>query len=145
MVDLQRHITGAGDLTDLPRIMQFVDSVFSEAEVDAAAWFDLELAIEEACANVIEHAYEGEGGAYRLTLTVRGSDLIITLVDHGTSFNPAEITAPELDLPLDERPIGGLGLHLMKLLMDEVSFSFGDEGNVLRMTKRNVIGRRPDV
>jgi anti-sigma regulatory factor (Ser/Thr protein kinase) len=145
MVDLTRQIRGAGDLADIPRIMEFVDSVFVEAGVDPAARFDLQLAIEEACTNVIEHAYAGAGGAYSLEIVACGPDLAITLVDRGRPFNPEEIAAPDLDVPLEERRIGGLGLHLMKQLMDEVYFSFTAQGNVLRMIKYDVVGGSPDA
>ena len=145
MVDLKRQIIGAGDLADIPRIMEFVDSVLAEAEVAPAARLDLQLAIEEACINVIEHAYGGAGGAYSLELVVCGPDLAITLVDHGRPFNPEEITTPDLDVPLEERRIGGLGLYLMKQLMDDVYFSFTEHSNLLRMIKHNVVGGSTDA
>jgi serine/threonine-protein kinase RsbW len=144
MGEFERCIEGAGTLDDLPRILEFVETACEDCGVTSEARFDVQLAVEEACANVIEHAYGGSGGPFSLELSANGADLVITLTDEGTTFDPDAITTPNLDIPLEERRIGGLGLHLMKKLMDEVRFSFTRDGNQLRMVKRNVIGASPD-
>jgi serine/threonine-protein kinase RsbW len=107
-----------------------------QAAIDPALRFDLQLAVEEACMNVIEHAYGGKGGEFTVCFEVCGPDAQITVTDHGQPFDPQDVPPPNLSLPLEERPVGGLGIFLMQQLMDDVEFIFSTKGNELRMVKR---------
>lgn len=127
-----------GRIADLAYLHGFVDDACQRAQVDPAAWFDLNLAVEEACANVIEHAYCGMGGELMVRFRARGPDVLITVTDHGEPFDPATVTLPDLRIPLENRPVGGLGLFLMQQLMDDVRFTFSADGNKLEMVKRGV-------
>lgn len=126
---------------DLPGILTFVEDACQQANVEPCLLFDLQLATEEACTNVIEHAYQGQGGALDIRFETHDGDVHITLHDHGRAFDPDAIHPPNTSLPLRHRPVGGLGLHLMYRLMDDVRFSFGPEGNTLLMVKRNAIAQ----
>jgi serine/threonine-protein kinase RsbW len=136
--DFQSELCMVGTVADLPRIIDFVESACEGAAIDPAVRFDLKLAVEEACANVIEHAYCGEGGELVVCFEALGPDVRITVTDQGRPFDPTEVAMPDLNLPLDERPIGGLGLFLMQQLMDDVEFAFTEEGNRLSMVKHRV-------
>ena len=127
-----------GTIAELPRILEFVEHVCEETDIDPAATFDLKLAVEEACTNVIEHAYSRKGGELTVCFDVCGPDASITVTDHGRPFVPDEVALPDLSLPLEERPVGGLGLFLMQQLMDDVRFEFSADGNRLSMVKRGV-------
>lgn len=143
MTTLQHELTVTGDHTALPQIADFVEAACEQCCVDPCARFDIQLAVEEACCNIIEHAYSSAGGRLHLRFEVKGPDVEVTLHDSGQPFDPAAIPTPDLERSLEERPIGGLGLHLMRQLMDEVSFDFaGDAGNTLAMVKRNAV-RQP--
>jgi anti-sigma regulatory factor (Ser/Thr protein kinase) len=134
----------SGQHNDLSRVVEFVEQACAEAGVDPAAWFDLQLATEEACANVIEHAYQRRGGRMEIRFEVQGDDVSITIHDHGRAFDPKSVPAPNLAAPLEERPLGGLGLHLMNKLMDEVRFDFSPhEGNTLVMVKHGIVREQP--
>ena len=68
------------------------------------------------------------------------SDVTITIHDQGRAFDPTSVPEPDLCCPLEERPLGGLGLHLMQKLMDEVRFTFSpEEGNTIVMVKRRIV------
>lgn len=136
--DFQSELCMVGTMAELPHIVEFVECACEEAAVDPAVRFDLKLAVEEACTNVIEHAYRGVGGELTVCFEVNGEDVRITVTDHGQPFDPGEVAMPDLSLPLEERPIGGLGLFLMQQLMDEVEFVFSKDGNRLSMVKRGV-------
>lgn len=136
--DFRSEMCISGTPAELPRIAEFVDDACEQAAIDPAMRFDLQLAVEEACMNVIEHAYGGKGGEFTVCIELLGPDAQITVTDHGRPFDPAEVALPNLDLPLEERPIGGLGIFLMQQLMDEVEFDFSANGNQLRMVKRGV-------
>jgi serine/threonine-protein kinase RsbW len=141
--DFESEVCMVGSMADLPRIIDFMELACEGAAIDPTARFDLKLAVEEACANVIEHAYGGEGGELTVCFAVCGPDVRITVTDRGQPFDPTQVTLPDLSVPLEQRPVGGLGLFLMQQLMDEVRFAFTDKGNQLSMVKLGVRPKAP--
>ncbi len=123
----------------LDEIREFVGAVaraggFSEREI-----YNIQLAADEAASNIIEHAYQGiRGGSIEVSCEVKNGVMTIILVDHGKPFDPSEIPAPDLTSDLSERKIGGLGLYLMRKLMDEVHYQAEPQKkrNTLTMIKR---------
>jgi serine/threonine-protein kinase RsbW len=139
MTSFRREFQLVGTMADLPRIGEFIEGACEQAGIAPAARFDVLMAVDEACSNVFEHAYSCRTGEVHLSFETRDGDLLIAVRDRGRAFNPAGVPAPDMGLPLEERPIGGLGLHLMRRLMDDVTFSFSPEhGNLLVMAKRGV-------
>lgn len=134
-----RELAVPGNIADLPEILAFVEAACEEAGVSPTLFFELQLAVEEACANVIEHAYNGKGGDLAIAFATCGHDVVITLRDHGRPFAPEAVVAPDMSLPLTRRRVGGLGMHLMSELMDEVQFNFAEGVNTLVMVKRNAV------
>jgi len=134
-----RELTVPGRTADLPDVLAFIEAACEEAGVLPELWFDLQLAVEEACTNVIEHAYDGKGGDLDITFAAPGRDVVLTVRDHGRPFAPEKVVAPDMSLPLTQRRIGGLGLHLMYQLMDEVQFDFAEGSNTLVMVKRDAL------
>ena len=103
--------------------------------------YSLKLAVDEACTNIVQHAYGGRGGEIEVTVEAVEEGVWVTLLDWGEPFDPASIPTPDVTASLDQRPLGGLGLFLMRQLMDEVHFEFdADRGNRLTMAK-NFQGR----
>ena len=122
----------------LDEIREFVGEIaraggFSDKDV-----YNIQLATDEAASNIIEHAYENRSdGILDLSCGVRSEVITIILIDHGESFDPSDVPAPDLKADLSDRKIGGLGIFLMRKLMDEVHYeSKPDKSNVLTMTKR---------
>lgn len=106
---------------------------FSDKEIYA-----IQLAADEASSNIIEHAYAGvTGGKLEIDISTSDSKLKIIMRDHGKPFDPASVPEPNVKADLSERKIGGLGMYLMRKLMDEVSYESSPEtGNILTMIKR---------
>jgi serine/threonine-protein kinase RsbW len=106
---------------------------FSDKEIYA-----IQLAADEASSNIIEHAYAGvEGGKLEIDISISDNKLKIIMRDHGKPFDPASVPEPNVKADLSERKIGGLGMYLMRKLMDEVSYESSPEtGNILTMIKR---------
>ncbi len=119
-------------------ISKFVTRAAEKAGLDARAIYQVQMVVEEACDNIIEHAYAGESkGNIECTCVVDQEGLTVILRDHGRAFNPESIPEPDREASLEERETGGLGLYFINQLMDEVTFSFSsDAGNVLTMIKR---------
>jgi serine/threonine-protein kinase RsbW len=108
-----------------------------EAGFDEGVLYQLQLAVDEACANVIQHAYKGlEPGDIEVSCSFDDQRLVIRVRDWGRSFVPEDVPEPDVDAPLEERSLGGLGLFLIRQCMDQVEFSFDEKGNELTMTKR---------
>ena len=83
---------------------------------------EVQMAVDEACTNVIKYAYSTTGGAIAVTCEWQSNDFVVTISDKGKSFDPNSIPPPYLKSDLGSRKIGGLGIYLMKKLMDEVRF-----------------------
>ena len=122
----------------LDEIREFVGAIARAGGFDIKDVYNIQLAADEAASNIIEHAYEGvSDGLLELSCGVNGNVITIILVDHGESFDPSEIPMPDLKADLSERKIGGLGIFLMRKLMDEVRYETRpNKNNVLTMTKR---------
>lgn len=122
----------------LDEIREFVGNIARAGGFADKDIYNIQLAADEAASNVIEHAYEGvSNGVLELSCGVAGDTITIILVDYGDSFDPSQIPLPDLKADLSERKIGGLGIFLMRKLMDEVHYeSRSDKSNVLTMTKR---------
>jgi serine/threonine-protein kinase RsbW len=96
-----------------------------------------QLAVDEACTNIIEHGYGGENmGEIRVTCATEPGELTITIRDQARPFDPSEVPEPQLNANLDELRIGGLGLYFMRQVMDAVEFSHDGRGNTLVLVKR---------
>ena len=106
------------------------------AGLDEKEVYNLQLVVDEAASNIIEHAYEGiQGGQIELSLEVTKKAFTIILCDEGKQF-VGESDEPDIKAELEDRAVGGLGLFFMRKLMDEVRFEwFPDKGNVLTMVK----------
>jgi serine/threonine-protein kinase RsbW len=122
----------------LDEIREFVAQIAREGGFNEKEIYSLQLAADEAATNIIEHAYDGISDAdFDVTCDMRGDTLIITMRDTGRPFNPSNVKQPNLKADLSERKIGGLGVYLMRKLMDEVHYiSNPRTGNLLTMTKR---------
>ena len=141
MVD-QRKLTIPGRFESLAHISDFIVQAARDSGFDEDSVFHIQMAVDEACSNVIEHAYAGaEAGEIELTCVCdAGGELRIDIRDHGRPFDPEDVPTPSIrNGPdnLDEINVGGLGLFFMRKLMDEVTFRFDPKtGNHLTMIKR---------
>ncbi len=121
----------------LDEIREMVGDVARNGGFPEKTIYSLQLAADEAASNIIEHAYGGESDASLfVTCDMKGGEIVITMRDTGKSFNPKSVREPDLKSDLSERQIGGLGVYLMRKLMDTVKYESTRAGNLLTMTKR---------
>ncbi len=116
----------------------FLQSVCHEHDIDQESFKMLNLAVEEWVANVINYAYP-KGARGHVELTAKMVEGILTLVikDHGKPFDPTKHTEVDVEAALDERQIGGLGIFLVKKIMDTANYEHSADGyNVLTLTKK---------
>lgn len=141
-------LTVPGRYDQIQKIVAFVTQGAREAGLDEDAIFHVELCCDEACTNIIEHAYGGEDvGMIRVRYELLPGAFKMIIQDNGRSFDPDLVPPPSLptdsldDSPTDQPKIGGLGIHFMRKLMDEVRFSFNAGGeNTLVMIKKLATG-----
>ena len=119
--------------------LDFVTAVCREWGVDEAALFDIQLAVDEAVSNIVEHGYAGKEGLITLRLRREGRDVIVELVDQGKFFDPTTAPDPDLERGLEDRRIGGLGIYFMRKKMDIIHYRREESGNVLTMIKQNAL------
>jgi len=132
-------------LENLSVISDFIGKAMRQIGAKEKSIAEVQLAVDEACSNVILYAYPGRKGTVKLALGLVGDDLIVTIRDRGKPFDPTSVPPPDLEADLDERRIGGLGMHFMRQVMDEVSYSFdAEEGNKLTMRK-HLIAKNSDL
>ena len=122
----------------LDEIREFVGGIARAGGFTDKDVYNIQLATDEAASNIIEHAYEKiTNGVLELSCGVRDDLITIILIDHGESFDPSEIPLPDLKADLSDRKIGGLGIFLMRKLMDDVHYEVtANRGNILTMSKR---------
>lgn len=122
----------------LDEIREFVGDIARKEGFSDKDVYNIQLATDEAASNIIEHAYENTpDGVLELSCGVKDGAITIVLVDHGESFDPSVIPLPDLKADLSDRKIGGLGIFLMRKLMDEVHYEpQANKRNVLTMIKR---------
>ncbi len=126
---------------NLDSIREYVARAAKDAGCDEAGVYAIQLAADEACSNIIEHAYKTEdGGEIECTCSQDGNSLVLVFRDHGINFEPDLVPEPDLTGKLNQRQIGGLGLYLIRQLMDEVHYeSLNEAGNVLTL-KKHIVG-----
>jgi sigma-B regulation protein RsbU (phosphoserine phosphatase) len=125
-------------LDNLPRMLALVDTACASIGVPPEAAYDVRLAVDEMCTNVISHGYEGlPTGPMSLQLVEEPRQLVIRLSDRGHACPPDAVPEPDLAAPWDERPIGGLGWHLTRQVMDSISYETAPDGeHHLTLVKR---------
>lgn len=133
-----KSIQFAAKFEYLDEIREFVGEIARKGGFSDKDVYNIQLATDEAASNIIEHAYENRpDGILELSCGVNKDVITIMLVDHGESFDPSEVPLPDLKADLSDRKIGGLGIFLMRKLMDEVTYEpRPNRSNVLTMTKR---------
>lgn len=134
-------VTFRATLDSLSDIRSFVDRRCRRAGASAEMCHAVVLAVDEICTNVIEHGYEGrDDGDLRLRFEASRDEIRVIVLDRGRVFDPADAPRPDLDADWRERPIGGLGWHLVRGMVDDVRYASGDSGNEVTLVKR--IGAR---
>ena len=136
----ESHLTVEGIYSNLMVIGELAKTWARQIGFDDRGAYAVQMAVDEACSNIIKHGYGGESkGEISLEFQPLDDGLQVTIRDQGAPFDPKSVPAPDLTAPIEKRDEGGLGLFLMHQLMDEVNFSFGSGGgqtNILVMVKR---------
>ncbi len=127
-------LTLANNLSELPRLQTALAEFAEKGGLSKGILHDLELILEEIVVNIISYAYaEAARHEIFLTLATEGNDLVVRVQDDGRAFDPLKVPEPDLNVPLEARPIGGLGMHLVRNLAREVRYERVQGRNILTL------------
>lgn len=133
---MEKNITLNNDLSEISRLEAFLEELGTELQLTPELVMNINLALEEAIANIIMYAYPSEQQQkVVLKVTFSEQQLVFLLSDKGIIFDPTQVEDADIDLPLEERPIGGLGIFLIRQIMNEVSYERIGDVNRLTMKK----------
>jgi serine/threonine-protein kinase RsbW len=135
-MDNNRLTIESAALGDIPAIIEFVVSWLKRNGLDKYS-FALETAVDEASTNVVKHAYDGKGGFFEIYCSLEDQEIVITIKDHDIKFDPTSVPVPDVDTDLEHRKIGGLGIYMMRKMMDAIDYYYDEGvGNTLVMRKK---------
>ena len=130
------QITRAAELESLSVFRKFISDCCGRFDVPDGTVFDLKLAVDEACTNIIEHGYKGmDPGSIILSFRIESDRILVQITDFGHVFEPADAPKPDVEAALVDRPLGGLGLYLIYQTMDNIDYQSSEDGNTLTFTK----------
>ncbi|MEI6680820.1 MAG: ATP-binding protein [Mariniphaga sp.] len=124
-------------IEELDRVEVFLRELAEEWELPAPLVLSLNLVLEEALTNTILHGFNDENlHTIDISFTKTGTELSISIVDDGHPFDPTLQSDPDLTLSIEDRPVGGLGIFLIKKVMDQVLYQRKEDKNYLNLTKK---------
>ncbi|MBO4285944.1 MAG: ATP-binding protein, partial [Bacilli bacterium] len=125
------------DKNEVGRVVEFVNTFLGQFNVEQKILSQIDIAIDEICSNIFNYAYKDKKGTIEVDISINNNVVTLHFVDTGEPFNPLEKEDPNIDLPLEERQEGGLGIYMVKKMMDSVSYHYSkNKENVFTITKK---------
>jgi serine/threonine-protein kinase RsbW len=139
-MDTKSSLRTEAELKNLSRIRRFVQETATALEASPDTVSEVLLAVDEAVTNTIVHGYRGQSGMIEIEVKRSGNLLLLRVRDQAPPFDPTQVPPPDLTLPLEQRPLGKMGIYMIQQLTDEVVYRVTPQGdNELTMIK-NLVG-----
>jgi serine/threonine-protein kinase RsbW len=136
-MDMKSTLRISAELPNLAAIRRFVQETMTALKAEGDVIDDMLAAVDEAAANIIVHGYRGQPGNMEIEVGKEGNALVVRLRDQAPLFDPTTVPPPDLTLPLEERRLGGLGIHLIRHFTDTMTHRATSEGgNELILMKK---------
>lgn len=123
------------DINEIPAVSEKLEGALEASGFSPEAVLDTQLAVEEAITNVIVHGYKRPGGEILITCRASPRAVEIQISDSAPQFDPLSIPEPDIDADVNERQIGGLGIYLLKQVMDHIAYRYENGKNILTLVK----------
>ncbi len=122
----------------LEQVRAFVDGHLEMFDCPVKAKMQIDMAVEEIFVNISQYAYTPKTGkvTIRMEMTKEPLSVVLTFLDNGIPYNPLAKADPDVTLPAQEREIGGLGIYMVKNIMDDVAYAYQDGRNILKLRKK---------
>jgi serine/threonine-protein kinase RsbW len=130
------EITIGSDIPEIPAVSARLESAMQAHGFSPDEILDTQLAVEEVITNIIIHGYKEPGGKIHLSCRITHNVAEIRICDTAPAFDPLSVAEPELEGSVDERGIGGLGVYLLRQVMDDISYRYENGKNILTLVKR---------
>jgi serine/threonine-protein kinase RsbW len=130
------EMTIRSDIAAIPDVSARLEAAMQAAAFSPEDILDTQLAVEEAITNVIVHGYRQPGGEIAVSCRTGEDRVEVRIADAAPRFDPLSLTEPDLEGTAEERKIGGLGVYLIRQVMDEISYRYEDNKNILILTKK---------
>jgi anti-sigma regulatory factor (Ser/Thr protein kinase) len=131
------YLTLPNDIETIPRLNEFIDGFCEEQGISMEISMSLNLAIEEAVVNVMNYGYpEGTVGYIDVEVDADKESITFVITDTGKPFDPTKKEDVDITLPAEKRGIGGLGIHLIRRIMDDIDYQYIDKKNILTLKKK---------
>jgi len=132
-----RRLVLRSELSEIRRLRELVEQFGSRHGLPSDIVFQMNLALEEILTNIISYGLRGkEGHPVEVELGIDGDEISARVEDDGAPFDPTELPPPDIEAPLEKRRAGGLGVHLVRELMDDLAYSRKGNKNILTIRKR---------
>jgi anti-sigma regulatory factor (Ser/Thr protein kinase) len=135
MANLNEKITVPGDMSGVEQVLLFLKSLIGRLNLSEELAYHLELAVTEACLNIIRYAYAESRGEVHLSVWLEAGRIYFEIRDSGRYFDPREVEPPDLDRYIREGVKGGFGVFLMRRLMEGLDYRREEGQNVLTLWK----------
>jgi len=123
-------------LSELDKLCQHLEKFGQSMGLSQRSVFEINLALDELFTNIISYGFsDNDEHDIKITITTQDEEITIIMEDEGVPFNPVEADTPDLECTIENCKIGGLGIHIIKKLMDEVCYQRCDDKNILTMRK----------
>lgn len=131
------------DLAEIARLSESVDEIGRHHGISVEALYAVNLALDEILTNVISYGYADEGDhEICVRLSIASGEVAAEIEDDARPFNPLEAPTPDVNAPLREKPLGGLGIHLARTMMDAMAYRRENGKNILTIRKKFAIDQR---
>ena len=134
---MEKSIILTNDISEISKLNEFVEAIGNEFSLSPEVIFNVNLVLEEAVVNVINYAYPKEKHeSIYLSARLHEGSIVLVLTDTGMEFDPTMVPEADITLSADERQIGGLGIFLIRQIMNEVKYERIDGKNILTLEKK---------
>jgi serine/threonine-protein kinase RsbW len=135
--DERLNLRIANDIAELTRVAEAIDEFCAAQAIPAANAFKLNIALEELLTNTISYGY-GDEQRHEIAIDIarEGDTIVLEVSDDARAYDPLNAPPPDLDSAIEDRRVGGLGVHLVKTLMDDVRYAYRDGRNHITLRKK---------
>ncbi|MBO4898878.1 MAG: ATP-binding protein [Lachnospiraceae bacterium] len=133
-----KELTIEAKVDNLDKVLSFVDEQLETAGCSIGMQTQIDIAVEEVFVNIAQYAYDPDSGPAKISIDIVGTNPVkvkLTFNDTGVPYNPLAKEDPDVTMSVEERPIGGLGIFMVKNIMDDVQYEYKEGHNIFTITK----------
>lgn len=135
MADFYSELKISALISKLDDVLSFIETPLRDYGASVKNITTINIAVEEIYVNIAHYAYGTEGGQVNICFSIKDGKATIVFTDFGVKYNPLEREDPDITLSVEDRPIGGLGIFMVKKTMDEVAYRYENDSNIFTMVK----------